>query len=253
MNPGSSLKGGNVTLKTQTLTGTGGSEVIARTLSTGDAGDVSIVPLDPAQPSSVSFDGVASFTGRFSVYGTPDGGFSSGVIISIEDAPIPNTPPAIGKGGSLYINGITNLSLSNGAVISGRSRSAGNGANVALDVKNLSLTGGSQINVPAYRSGDPGNIAINAETITISGIDPTFQTRFDAIEQAVLTNLKAQPNPVANPARKAREITQFTVDTGSSSSALSTSIYKSGKTASDSNFDAHFAQSSHSKRYGDFR
>ena len=234
VSPGNSIKGGDVTLRTQTLTGTGGSEVIARTLGAGDAGDVSIVPFDPAQPSSVSFDGVAPFSGRFSEYGIPDGGFSSGVIISTEDSPIPNSPPATGKGGFLYINGITNLSLSNGAVISGRSRSAGNGANVALDVKNLSLTGGSQINVPAYRSGDPGNIVINAETITISGTDPTFKPRFDAIEQAVLTNLKAQPNPIANPARKAREITQFTVDPGSSASALSTSIYKSGKTASDS-------------------
>lgn len=234
VDPRNKTNGGNVTVRTQNLTGTGGSTIVARTVGNGNAGDVLIVPLDPTQPSSVSFDGVAPFQGQFTANGFPDGGFSSGVIISTEDSPIPNDPPATGNGGFLYISGITNLSLSNGAVISGRSRSAGNGANVALDVKNLSLTGGSQINVPAYRSGDPGNIVINAETVTISGTDPNYQARFDAIEQAVLTRLKAQPNPIANPARKAREITQFTVDPGSSASALSTSIYKSGKTASDS-------------------
>ncbi len=223
--PNAGGKGGNILIQTQNLKGTGGAEVLARTVGNGDAGNISIVPLDPAQPSSVSFDGIAPFVG-LDAEGLPEGGYSSGIIVSTENSPKRGDPAATGKGGFLYINGITNVSLSDGAVISGRSRSSGNGANVALDVKNLSITGGAQINVSSYKSGDPGNMVINAETITISGSDPTFLPRFKAIEAAVRKSGKT--------ATQAFEQAQFTVDPSSESSGLFTSIYKSGKSTSAS-------------------
>lgn len=230
--PDATGQGGDITIQTQNLNGSRGAEILARTVGNGDAGSISITPLDPTQVSNVQFDGVADFLKVDDKTGFPEGGYSSGIIISTEDAP--GETPATGKGGFLYINGITNVSLSNGAVISGRSRSSGNGANVALDIKNLSLTEGAQINVSAYKSGDPGNIVVNAETVTISGKDLGYQLRFDKIEAAVLAWLKAQPNPVNNPPKEARERTLFTVDPAGPVSALSTSIFKSGRSTSDS-------------------
>jgi filamentous hemagglutinin family protein len=220
--PGDNINGSNISIKTQSLTGTGGSTVIARTLGNGNAGDILIEPFDPTQPSTISFDGVAPFI-KLQSNGFPDGGFSSGILISTENAP--GQSPATGNGGFLYISGITNVNLSNSAVISGRSLSSGNGGNVALDVKNLSLTSGAQVNVPAYRSGNPGNMVINAETVTISGTDPSYSLRFKSIVEAAQAAGQTET--------QARQLARFTVDTSSEASGLEASIIKPGKTASD--------------------
>jgi filamentous hemagglutinin family protein len=213
--PGSSNQGGSIGIRTQDLRLSGGAEILAQTQGSGKSGDILIIPNDPTQPSNITIDGYTKFT-KFNGPRDPDGGFSSGLFVSTENSLAPNALPATGNGGNLFVEGFTNLNLSNGAVISGRSRSSGSGGNVFLNVKNLNITGGAQITVAAYDSGSAGNMVINAENIAISGSDSTWKGRFDAVEKA--SNL---------------EQAKLTIDPFGPASGLQASTLKGGSTQSN--------------------
>jgi filamentous hemagglutinin family protein len=209
-------KGGDIAIQTQSLSVKDGSEIATSTFSAQGfkAGDIYVLPIDPKQTSTVTLSGYAPFKG-LTPNGSSDGGYSSGLFVATEDLP-GGTAKATGNGGTLFIQGITNLNLENGAVISGRSRSAGGGGNIFIDVTNLSITGGAQITVPSYKTGTPGNMVINAETINISGSDATWSDRFDAVKQAYINAGKSR--------REALEQAKFTIDPFSSSSGLQSSL-----------------------------
>jgi large exoprotein involved in heme utilization and adhesion len=166
--------GGNVKIKTRSLSVANGATVSTSTFGEGDAGNVNITATD-----SVSFDGVGST------------GFSSGAFSTVQD-------DAQGKGGDINIQ-TGSLRLTNGATVSTSTFGEGNagnieivardtiflggigsngfssrisssvqdgaegdGGNITTESRMLSLTNGAQMNARSLGFGRPGNIQINA-------------------------------------------------------------------------------------------
>ncbi len=146
--------GGNAFIQTERLTILDGAEVSANTFGDGTAGNLRINATD-----NITLSGVSSITGN-----------SSAITASTEST-------ATQPGGNLNITTPT-LNLSNGAVVTARSRSNSNGGNITLNVDNLNLASGSQILTSSFNDGNAGTININADNgITISGSDVNFNDR----------------------------------------------------------------------------
>jgi len=187
--------GGNVDIFSQNLELLQGSEVLAQTFGAGDAGDITVLPLATNRPSSMTISGIAPFVGLRDD-GSPNGGFSSGLISSTEEG-------ATGNGGAITIGRpdarIGTLTIRNGGVISARTRSPGNGDDINVNVGQLILRNGGQILTssllfdptgPATNTGSiAGNISVNAsERVSIAGYNSTYNARFEELRQALLAS-----------------------------------------------------------------
>ncbi len=221
-------EGGNIIIQTQTLTATGGSEILARTTAAGNAGNISVEPLDPALPSTITVSGYAPFVRdvngniAFNLDGSPKGGFSSGLFVTTENELAspqnPNPTPAKGNAGLLLINNISTLNLENGGVLSARTKSQGNAGpdasgngnfvSIFVNVQDLNITGGGQILAPTYSTGVAGNIIVNASgTVTIQGKDANYLSRRDELTAAFLP-----PNPTREQVNIAADRALTTID-----------------------------------------
>ncbi|MGK7919634.1 MAG: filamentous hemagglutinin N-terminal domain-containing protein [Trichodesmium sp.] len=146
--------GGNAFIETERLTILDGAEVSVITEGDGQAGNLTINATD-----NITLSGVSDITGN-----------SSAITASSESG-------ATQPGGNLNITTPT-LNLSNGAVVTARSRSNSNGGNIMLNVDNLNLASGAQILTSSFNEGNAGTISINADTaITLSGTDVNFNDR----------------------------------------------------------------------------
>ena len=111
------------------------------------------------------------------------GGYSSGIIANteseLESEFIANTEQGVGQGGDIRIT-TPQLTLSDGGVITSRSRNDFAAGNITVNADTLEITGGAQIQASAFSTGSAGNINLNINNqITIDGSDPTFQERFN--------------------------------------------------------------------------
>ncbi|MBF2007244.1 MAG: filamentous hemagglutinin N-terminal domain-containing protein [Chlorogloeopsis fritschii C42_A2020_084] len=189
--------GGNINITAKTLSLTNGAEVLSQTRGNGKAGNIQVNVTD-----SVVLRGVAPFPKTED--GSP-GGFSSGFFTSTEAG-------ANGEGGNITVT-TGNLRISDGAVLSARSRSSFNGGNITVNANTLDVSGGGQILTTTFKSGNAGNITVNVrDRITISGSDPTFSERFKQLEQAFPNGNQNFPN--------GRELAEFTIDPVSSESGI---------------------------------
>jgi len=146
--------GGNAFIQTERLTILDGAEVSVITEGEGKAGNLIVNATD-----NITISGVSDLTGNSSAI---NAGSDSG---------------ATQIGGNLNITTPT-LNLSNGAVVTARSRSNSDGGNISLNVDRLNMTNGSQILTSSFNDGDAGNININADSaITLSGSDVNFHDR----------------------------------------------------------------------------
>ncbi|WP_371357546.1 filamentous hemagglutinin N-terminal domain-containing protein, partial [Hydrocoleum sp. CS-953] len=146
--------GGNAFIQTERLTILDGAEVSVITEGDGQAGNLIVNATD-----NITISGVSSITGN-----------SSAITAGSE---LGATRP----GGNLNITTPT-LNLSNGAVVTARSRSNSNGGNIMLNVDNLNVASGAQILTSSFNDGNAGTISINADTaITLSGSDVNFNDR----------------------------------------------------------------------------
>ncbi|MGD1806655.1 filamentous hemagglutinin N-terminal domain-containing protein [Dapis sp. BLCC M126] len=146
--------GGNAFIQTERLTILDGAEVSVITEGDGQAGNLTINATD-----NITLSGVSSITGN-----------SSAITAGSESG-------ATQPGGNLNITTPT-LNLSNGAVVTARSRSNSDGGNIMLNVNNLNLTSGAQILTSSFNDGNAGTININADTaITLSERDVNFDDR----------------------------------------------------------------------------
>ncbi|NJM48690.1 MAG: filamentous hemagglutinin N-terminal domain-containing protein, partial [Alkalinema sp. RU_4_3] len=136
---GSQGNGGTINIQTQSLQLTGGSEILARTNSSGNAGNVTVTALDPSTPSILSLDGYAPFLG-LDANGNPRGAYSTGIFASTES--FPNEPEATGNGGIILIDKFSTVNVSNGAVISARSKSQGNAQGIIINVRRCATFSG---------------------------------------------------------------------------------------------------------------
>ncbi|MGD1699468.1 filamentous hemagglutinin N-terminal domain-containing protein [Dapis sp. BLCC M229] len=146
--------GGNAFIQTERLTILDGAEVSVITEGEGKAGNLTINATD-----NITLSGVSDLTGN-----------SSAITAGSE-------PGATQIGGNLNITTPT-LNLSNGAIVTARSRSNSNGGNISLNVNHLNLASGAQILTSSFNDGNAGTININADTaITLSGRDVNFNDR----------------------------------------------------------------------------
>ncbi|MDJ0898324.1 MAG: filamentous hemagglutinin N-terminal domain-containing protein [Xenococcus sp. MO_188.B8] len=163
--------GGQVMITANTLFLTEGGAIRTSTFGQGNAGNI-IVNAD----DSVNISGVAPF---LILEENTVGGFSSGLLASTEAG-------AGGQGGEIIVN-TPKLSLSDGGVISARSRSDFAGGNITVNADILEILGGGQIQAAAFSNESAGNINLNIKNqITIDGSDPTFQDRFNSVVDAIV-------------------------------------------------------------------
>jgi filamentous hemagglutinin family protein len=222
---------GTIALSVQDLELSGGAKIVSATFGSGKGGNVVIVPQDEFQPSSVTIDGVAEFApaGAVDVNGNATGGFSSGIIVNAEDG---DEGPGVttGTGGNLLIS-TTNLTLSNGGVLTARSQNGGNGGDMLIDVDRAELTSGGQIVLSTFSSGNGGRVLLNAnQTIVAEGVDDTRKAREDQLTAGFEAFFSAQV-PALDPitiAQKAKEKTDFTLDTVSSASGIVANVETGG-------------------------
>jgi filamentous hemagglutinin family protein len=167
--------GGNIDIQTRQLSLTGGSDVLASTFATGNAGNIQVNASD-----SINISGVGPT--RIDPDGYVDGGYSSGLFTSAE------VQSPRGRGGNIEVT--TNaLQLSDGAVLSARTFNTESGGNITVNVNTLELTGGGQLLTTTYSSGRAGNITVNAaDSVTLSGSDPTYFDRLAQFGRLVVDN-----------------------------------------------------------------
>ncbi|MEM1169224.1 MAG: filamentous hemagglutinin N-terminal domain-containing protein [Cyanobacteria bacterium P01_H01_bin.35] len=146
--------GGQVLIETEQLTILDGAEVSVITEGEGKAGNLTINATD-----NITLSGVSELSGN-----------SSAIAAGSESG-------ARQIGGNLNITTPT-LNLSNGAVVTAKSRSNFDGGNISLNVDNLNLASGAQILTSSFNEGNAGTIDINADSgITLSGTDVNFNDR----------------------------------------------------------------------------
>jgi filamentous hemagglutinin family protein len=146
-------EGGDINIATKSLSVTNSAFLTASTFGEGNGGDIRINASD-----SVTLSGVFQ-----------EGAFSSGLKTTTEVG-------AGGQGGQINVS-TGALRISDGAILSTRTRSDFRGGDIAVDVDTIELIGGGQLLTTAFGNGDAGNISVRADRITLSGSDPTFAER----------------------------------------------------------------------------
>ena len=140
--------GGNLTIETERLLVTEGSQVIAGTLSKGNGGDLVV------RANSVELIGSSD-------------SFSSGLLSAVN-------PEATGNGGNLTIE-TERLLVENGAVISASTLGQGNAGNLTISAQSVELLGtsalggvsGLGVQVGSQAIGDGGNLKMETEHLRV--------------------------------------------------------------------------------------
>jgi filamentous hemagglutinin family protein len=160
--------GGNLSLKTSTLTVSEGAQISTEARSQGDGGDLTINATESILLNG--FDPNAEFRG----------GGISGITVSAEPSfedESGKVVPTTGNGGTLNLT-TGDLIIEDGAAISADTFSLGNGADVNLDINRLIVRDGSEIRAASFiganpldtQRGDGGTININAkESVEVTG------------------------------------------------------------------------------------
>ncbi|MCL1468550.1 filamentous hemagglutinin N-terminal domain-containing protein [Argonema galeatum] len=173
--------GGDIRINSRSLSLTGGSRLEATTSGAGNAGDITV-----NAENSVTISGTSPFQIIEEIFEdltvkNPLGGKSSGLFTDTNNADS-------GEGGDIEVK-TGNLTISDGGVLSARSKSSANGGNINIVANSAAITGGGQILTTTYRTGKAGSITISAnDSVTISGIDPNYDNRL-AIVKNLFKNL----------------------------------------------------------------
>jgi filamentous hemagglutinin family protein len=154
-------RGGDITIRANTLDLTGGSQLQALTRADGDAGDIRLTIADTLTLAGIGRDG-----------------FLSGVFTSSGDA---NTPTDnAGRGGTILVDAGT-VRVSDGAVFSAETVSENAraiGGDILLQVRSLELRNGGQVRTNTAGSAPAGDIFIRSTNpVLITGRDPFFDQR----------------------------------------------------------------------------
>ncbi|MEH2296422.1 two-partner secretion domain-containing protein [Nostoc sp.] len=156
-------KGGNINIRTGSLSVTNGGELVATNYGgKGDAGSVNITAGD-----TVTFDGIGS------------NGFPSGAFSNV-------FPKGVGNGASINITS-GSLDLKNGAVLNVTTKGKGNAGNINIRAESLRVSNGAGLSADTYGLGDAGSIDILApDTVSFDGASTTSRrNRFTWASSAV--------------------------------------------------------------------
>ncbi|HYX16551.1 MAG TPA: S-layer family protein, partial [Nostoc sp.] len=152
--------GGSIKITAGELTLTKGGQILSRTTGKGNAGTITINPVNAF--SSVSISGVNP---------DPKEAFSSGLVTSTEKE-------GAGQGGNISVT-TGELRVSDGGVLIARTRNASPGGNITVNVNTFEATNGGQVITTTFGTGRAGDITVTAtDRVRISGSDPTYFDRF---------------------------------------------------------------------------
>lgn len=159
--------GGTIAITARSLSLTDGARLSTSTAGEGNAGQIQVNVTDTVYLSGV-----------FSVFSPEDGSLqaiaSSGFFTNTEAG-------SIGVGGDIQVTA-NQLQISDGAVLSARTRNEFAGGNIAIAVNTLDITGGGQILTESSSLGAAGNIAIAATgNVNIAGSDPSYFDRLNLL------------------------------------------------------------------------
>lgn len=177
----SNYRGGNITLEADTLSLTGGGQLLTTAFGSGDAGDITI-----------------NATEGVTISGTDPSYFTRQVKLANQrrnsDDLVANDTPAsgllartlgAGNGGNLKIT-TGELIVKDGAIITSQSTGQGNAGKISIATHGLEVTGGGQILTTTTSSGSAGETVVNAkDTITVSGSDLNYRSRLAEANQLV--------------------------------------------------------------------
>ena len=158
-------EGGNIDISANSFSIVDGGSINTSSLGEGNAGNIKIEAAD-----SIVILGTAPFEISED---NPIGslGSSSGIISNTDDE-------ARGTGGQIDIDA-PYLRLSDGGVISSRSRSNFDSGDITINAQTLEVIDGGQILTSAFKQGSAGNIDLNiSDRVTVSGSDLTWHDRF---------------------------------------------------------------------------
>lgn len=211
---------GDINIQTQTLTLNDGSEILSNTEGAGNAGNIEVIASD-----SVSISGVAPVEVFFDSF---PGGFSSGLFSA-------TAAGATGQGGTISVT-TGQLSISDGATLSGRTTSAALGGDIIVNADSIDITGGGQILTAAFAEGNAGDITLNvANEINIDGSDPTFFSRREQVIELASEINTGQLNDLEQTIDPVSPESGIFASTGSDSVGSAGNIFIGGLTAADSN------------------
>ena len=136
--------GGNIKVRTDTLSVVNGGQLVAATTGRGDAGNIAV-----------------NATGAINVAGVSSTGNRSGLFTATEQT-------ATGRGGEIQVNS-DRLGISDGAVLSARSSSSGRGGDITVSADTVDLSGGGQLLTTASGSGRAGDIMVKTPDLQLIG------------------------------------------------------------------------------------
>ncbi len=175
--------GGNVNIRSESLSVTNGASLSSRTYGQGDAGSVTINAIE-----AVSFDGIGSTYVSGAGSSVEAGAVGTGGNVNITTRSLSVTNGAqlgagtfgVGNAGDVNITATDSVSLegtgSNGypsvAASSVQNPNAvGNGGNVNITTRSLSVTNGAQLITSTFGVGNAGNVTIQAsEAVSFDGV-----------------------------------------------------------------------------------
>ncbi len=160
--PGAVGDGGEVDIRAQSLSLTGGAQLAATVFRAneglpggrGNGGNILVNASD-----AVNLSGTSKMTG-----------LSSGLFAATEGE-------AIGPAGNITVN-TDAFRIANGAVVNAQTLNQSNGGNISINATTFEAVNGGQITTTTDSSGDAGDITVNStDSLTLSGSDPTFADR----------------------------------------------------------------------------
>lgn len=161
-------KGGDITLKTGSLSLTNGSQVNASTAGYGIGGDVTIEARDTISLGTVSSGGTSSGIFSYAYYGAIGKGgdinIQAGALSLSDAALLDNATFGQGNGGNLDIK-VGSLSLTN-AFITSESQGTGKAGDITIQTRENLESDRSQIRTVS-NSGDGGNITLGVGNILL--------------------------------------------------------------------------------------
>ncbi|BDA71806.1 hypothetical protein CAL7716_059720 [Calothrix sp. PCC 7716] len=222
--PGGVGKGGDIHIKTGSLSVKEGALLLASTYGQGRAGDITISARDrvifkgasqidrslagsavqagaTGEGGNIRIDtGYAEVIDGAVLYANTFGSGSAGniQIAASNSVDITGTSPQFGNSSGLFTNTAANakggditintnaLRLSNGGVIDARTSADGNSGNITVNSNTVDINRGGQFLAITQGKGQAGNITVNAATrVKIDGTDPTYSERLSSFGDQV--------------------------------------------------------------------
>ncbi|MBN3906098.1 MAG: filamentous hemagglutinin N-terminal domain-containing protein [Nostoc sp. NMS1] len=187
--------GGNIYLKTGSLSLTNGSEVSTNVSGQGNAGNITVEASDNVKLDGVfidagkfdlnnkDYDSYSGLKGNLNIGGVGKAGniqVTTGSLSVTNGAEISSFTAGVGNAGNITINARDNVTFSgfggrqkDGSTVSsfGIENAIGNGGDIRITASNLMLKDGGQLNASNGGQGNGGNIFLDVgNTITFDGI-----------------------------------------------------------------------------------